>query len=283
MSDRITGKATYKCIKCGAKHFFQDEDFHFEVESSSERGMGREIQHSFESDYVCHRCDNRIHLRFDVWEYPVGVLNTTTEDASGAEILESDFEIYRSPPKDSLDKSANLIKSFLQFRFDAFAESFVDFWVSSYKKSPRPTTIMSIVAVFLGVLGLGLGIYSSESARKQRLERSQSYSEQFELLKSTEQNLNDLFEFISSKKNEVEATEHLINELEARKSELEPIVTANQEVVDAIFLQQRKEIERTIWTERGISFGLGILASLLATVIWHFVARFRKERRAKRI
>jgi len=68
-----------------------------------------------------------------------------------------------------------------------------------------------------------------------------------------------------------------LNKLQEQKEEIEPIVTANQEVVDALFAQQRKEIEKGLWMERGISFALGVLASLIASIIWHFVGRFRKR------
>lgn len=169
----------------------------------------------------------------------------------------------------------------LSYLIDAFAEAFVDFWVKSYKKSPQPTSIISALGVLVVSIGLVVTIYTSEQARSQKLEKTQSYTEQFDLLRTTEKNLNDLAEFISSKKGEIEATKSLIQDLETKKSELEPIVNANQEVVDAIFLQQRKDIERTIWVERGISFGLGILASLIATIIWHFVGRFKREKSNK--
>jgi hypothetical protein len=281
MSDGITGKATYKCENCGAKHFLHDEDFHFEAESGSVRGMGEEVQYSFELDEPCHNCDSEIHLKFEVWEYPVGIINMTNEDASGAEIIESDMDICHAPPQEELEETVKLVKSLMLFRFDAFAEAFVNFWVKSYKKSPQPTFIISIVGVLVAATSLGVAIYTSEQARAKKLEKSQSYSEQFELLKNTERNLNDLTAFISSKKGEIEATKSLIQDLEAKKSELEPIVTANQEVVDAIFLQQRRDIDKTIWVERGISFALGILASLIATIIWHFVGRFKKEKSNK--
>lgn len=281
MSDGITGKATYKCKKCGAKHYLHDEDFHFEAQSGSERGMGEGIQYGYELETECHNCGNDINLKFDVWEYPVGILNMENEEATGAEIIESDFDIYHAPPEDEFEKPIKLVKSLILFRFDAFAEAFVDFWVKSYKKSPQPTAIISALGAIVGIAGLVISIYTSEKTRIQRFEKTQSYSEQFALLKSTEKNLNDLSEFISSKKSEIEATKTLVQDLEKRKSELEPIVTANQKVVDAIFMQQRKEIENTIWAERGISFALGILASLIATLIWHFVGRFKKEKSNK--
>jgi hypothetical protein len=281
MSDGIIGKATYKCENCGAKHFLHDEDFVFEVESGSERGMGDEVQYSYELDEQCHNCGSEIHLKFEVWEYPFGIINMTNEESSGAEILESNFDIYHEPPQDEHEEAVKLVKSLVLFRFDAFAEAFVDFWVKSYKKSPQPTSIISALGVLVVSISLVATIYSSEQARSQKLEKAQSYTEQFELLKNTEKNLNDLAEFISSKKGEIEATKSLIQNLETKKSELEPIVNANQEVVDAIFLQQRRDIERTIWVERGISFCLGILASLIATIIWHFVGRFKKEKSNK--
>lgn len=283
MSDGITGKATYKCNNCGAKHYLHDEDFYFETESGSERGMGDEVQYSYEREEECHNCGSDIQLKFEVWEYPVGIINMTNEDASGAELLESDFDIYNAPPQEEHEETVKLVKSLVLFRFDAFAEAFVDFWVKSYKKSPQPTAVISFVGMVLGILGLALSIYSSEKARTERLDKPQSYSEQFDLLKNTEKNLNDLSVFISSKKNEIEVTKSLIQELETKKLELEPIVTANQKVVDAIFLHQRKEFEKTVWTERGISFGFGILASLFATIIWHFVGRFKKRKSNKKM
>ncbi len=282
MSDGIFGKATYKCNRCGAKHFLHDEDFYFEAESGSERSMGEEVQYVFELDEACHNCSSEIQLKFEIWEYPVGIMHMTNEDSSGAEILESDFDIYHAPPHEEYEETIKLVKSLALFRFDAFAEVFVEFWVKSYKKSPKPTSIISFLGVLAGVISLGLAIYTSEQARTQKLKKPQSYSEQFELLKNTEENLNDLTVFISSKKSEIEATKSIIQDLETKRSELEPIVTANQGVVDAIFLQQRRDIEKTIWFERGISFVLGVLASLIATVIWHFVGRLKKRKSNKK-
>lgn len=278
MSDGITGKATYKCEKCGAKHFLHDEHFHFEAEFGSDRSMGEEVQYRSELDEPCHNCNNEIRLRFEVWEYPTGIVNMTNEEASGAQILKSDFDIYHEPLQNEREDAVRLVRSLVLFRFDAFAEAFVDFWVKSYKKSPQPTSIISALSVLCAVATIAVSIYASEQARSQKLERGQSYTDQFELLKSTEKNLNDLADFISTKKVEIEAARSLIQNLEIKKSELEPIVNANQEIVDAIFHQQKKDIEKTIWFERGISFFLGIIASLIASVIWHFIGRFKREK-----
>jgi len=279
MSDEILGKATYKCLKCNAKHYINPEDLLFEAESGSERGMGAETQYVAELDEPCHQCNNDIFLKFEVWEYPVGIINFTNENASGANILESEFWINHKPDEESYKDAIKLITPLLSFRFDKFSELFVDFWISSYKKAPKPTTIISIVAAIATFASAGLSIYQSEKNRTDNSIRTQNYTNQFNILKETEKNLNDLSNFISSKKSEIEATQQLITSLERKKSELEPIVNAHQKVINAIFLQQKKEAEKSLWVERVVSFGLGILASLIASLIWHFTVRFRESKK----
>lgn len=77
MSDGIIGKVTYECEECGTKHFLNDEDFCFEAESGSDRGMGEEVQYVCELDKPCHNCGNEMRFKFEVWEYPVGIINMT--------------------------------------------------------------------------------------------------------------------------------------------------------------------------------------------------------------
>lgn len=277
MSDGITGKASYECLSCGAVHFLHNEDFNFESESGSYREMGQETQYAAEFNEKCQKCNNDIEIKFEVWEYPVGIINMTDSEISGAKVLDSDFGIYHEPPEDEYDQPIKLVKSLLQFRFDMFSELFVDFWISRYKKAPRPTSIASVLLLIIAIAVLYFSITTLDKVSKEKLDKRQSYAEQLTLLENTEKNLNYLSDFITAKKSEIETTKILIKGLEEKKSELEPIVNANQKTVDAIFLQQKRELEEGIWAERGISFGLGILASLLASLIWHFVARFKKK------
>lgn len=277
MSDGITGKASYECLSCGAVYFLHNENFNFESESGSYREMGQETQYAAEFNEKCQKCNNDIEIKFEVWEYPVGIINMTDSEISGAKVLDSDFGIYHEPPEDEYDQPIKLVKSLLQFRFDMFSELFVDFWISRYKKAPRPTSIASVLLLIIAIAVLYFSITTLDKVSKEKLDKRQSYAEQLTLLENTEKNLNYLSDFITAKKSEIETTKILIKGLEEKKSELEPIVNANQKTVDAIFLQQKRELEEGIWAERGISFGLGILASLLASLIWHFVARFKKK------
>jgi len=267
MGNRIIGKASYECSVCGAVHYLNSDDLYFDEESGSTREMGTEIQHVAEFDEKCLKCNNQMDGKFEIWEYPIGIINMSDADISGAKIISSEFEINNEPQVDEYEKPIKLVKSLLQFRFDKFSELFVDFWISSYR----------VFSLSIAVTGLWVSIDKLDNANKKKLDRTQSYAEQLTLLENTEKNLNDLSDFITAKKSEIETTKILIKGLETKKSELEPIVNANQKTVDAIFLQQRRELEESIWVERGISFGLGILASLLASLIWHFVARFKKK------
>ncbi|REH35874.1 hypothetical protein DFR26_2207 [Paraperlucidibaca baekdonensis] len=279
MSDGIDGEAIYKCSNCGAKHFLHADDFEFEVQSSDERQMGAETQYVAEIHACCHNCKEAIELEFEVWEYPAGIINCTNESANNAEITDSHFSIEHLPnPDDGVVEVAKLIKPLLQFRFDKFSEQFVDFWITQYRKNARTTTISSAISLVLASAAIGLGIYTSQEKLGQQLPRAQDFNEQYVLLKTTQQNLNDLEHFISSKKNEMEATQNLLGDLEEQRAAIEPIVQANQELVDAMFAQHRRDNENYVLRERLIGVALGVLASLIASVIWHFIGRFRRKR-----
>jgi len=108
MSDGIIAEATYVCSSCGHEHYLRKGEIAFEAESSSERGMGEECHYAAYFDLPCDNCNQDINLTFDVWEYPAGIINYTNHEASGAEVLSADFDIYHRPPapqKESDDNS----------------------------------------------------------------------------------------------------------------------------------------------------------------------------------
>ena len=98
MSDGIVAEATYVCTSCGHEHNLKQDEITFEAEAVSERGMGEENHYAAYVDLPCDNCDQEIHLRFEVWEYPTGIINYNNHEASGAEILDVDFNIYHRPP-----------------------------------------------------------------------------------------------------------------------------------------------------------------------------------------
>lgn len=99
MSDGITAEVTYVCSRCGHIHNLKQDEISFDAESGSERGMGEECHYVAYVDLPCDNCHQDIHLKLEAWEYPVGAINDTSHEASGAEILDVDFDIYHQPPE----------------------------------------------------------------------------------------------------------------------------------------------------------------------------------------
>lgn len=80
----------FKCDECGIIHKYQELDFDldFDCVGSSERNMGSENQYIAEESFKCE-CGNEIEVKFEVWEYPVGIHNYDSVEIEGAELLES--------------------------------------------------------------------------------------------------------------------------------------------------------------------------------------------------
>ena len=98
MSDGIIAEVTYVCSSCGHEHYLKQDEIAFEAESGSERGMGEECHYAAYIDLPCDNCNQDIHLKLEVWEYPTGIINYTNHEASGAEIANANFDIYHRPP-----------------------------------------------------------------------------------------------------------------------------------------------------------------------------------------
>jgi hypothetical protein len=109
MSDGILGKAKFKCKNCGCIRNLNNEDFTFDSESSSQRNMGEENQYSACIEIPCDECNQDISLNFSVWEYPVGIINDSDESAIGADILESNFDIYHRPPDEDEEDNSRVM------------------------------------------------------------------------------------------------------------------------------------------------------------------------------
>ncbi|PLX95653.1 MAG: hypothetical protein C0620_03875 [Desulfuromonas sp.] len=107
MISGITGKATFSCSKCGAVYSLKRDDFDFNAESGSERGMGAETQYVSEYEVECNDCGQEISIKFEVWEYPVGAINHTTHSVTGANDVESEFDFMSSPEKSSGEDENN--------------------------------------------------------------------------------------------------------------------------------------------------------------------------------
>ena len=103
---------------------------------------------------------------------------------------------------------------------------------------------------------------------------NKTYDEKILLLNNTENNLKSVLGFVKDQKNQLIESEIILERLKKEQSSLKPIVEADRKLIDSIFELQEKRTQERIWFERGLSFLLGILASLIAAFIWH---RFRRS------
>ena len=160
-------------------------------------------------------------------------------------------------------------------------ESAAKLWIHAYLNSPKVTLFISIV----GLVVIALSIYQSEVSRKEQIEqkllRNSEFKTQIQQLNDTERSLKTLLEFVDAQRNQVTQYEQNIQNLEKEKQKLEPLVNADKETVEALFLVQEARAKENADQERWIGFGLGILASIIASFLMvlgkYFIASKREN------
>jgi hypothetical protein len=79
----------FKCDKCKKTEKLDTSFLNFEYEcvGGSERQMGTENQYEAKEIIECPNCENKINGSFNIWEYPVGVINYTEVKLEGAKVV----------------------------------------------------------------------------------------------------------------------------------------------------------------------------------------------------
>jgi cadmium resistance protein CadD (predicted permease) len=177
----------------------------------------------------------------------------------------------QSKAEEHFFKGWNLVLTISTFQFNAFAAIVVQYWFKLYAKRPKLTSIITLIMGIFLIIPIGVGIWKDAQRQKERRIANLEYTKQITILRDTQDNLQKLVEFIEVQKKEIDNTETLIKTLEERRKNIEPMVKAEETVIQAIFDEQDRRARKDIWFDRMIGFGLGILASLIATVIWYAV------------
>lgn len=150
-----------------------------------------------------------------------------------------------------------------------------DVIAESYRRSPKLTLFTIFFTIILTITAsVALKYYQDEELKRRAPE---SLTSQLEELDKFDNGLKNLSAFIQLQKKKLTEKDTLIAELEKKQSELEPIVKSQDEVVDAIFKIQEQRSQRNKWKDLGIGFVLGILGSLIASVIFKLVDRRQKR------
>jgi alkylated DNA repair dioxygenase AlkB len=130
-----------------------------------------------------------------------------------------------------------------------------------------------------------VAIFLAETQRQEELESELSqnpdFRAQIEELSETEETLQQLLRFVSQQKDKIEGYEKSIEDLETEKQKLEPLVNADRAKVEAFFRAQEERAQEKVFQERYIGFGLGVLASFVASFLL-FIGRYFIAKRMQR-
>ena len=97
------------------------------------------------------------------------------------------------------------------------------------------------------------------------------YTEMLKHLDETRSMLHLLSEFLEKERSRVNESQRTLHRLKTEKSLLEPVVMTQRETVDAILSAYTTTNRAAIWKDRLLGFGLGVLSSVVATVMLYLL------------
>lgn len=148
-------------------------------------------------------------------------------------------------------------------------------WYILFEKSKFWTTSLTML---VGISGIVSALYFDTTKlidEKNKEIENLELTTQIKNLKTVESELENLIDFVKHQQTTLSQTETEIESLVKEKKQLEPIVKANREVIQAIFQQQAENSKKNAFKERTIGFGLGVLGSILASIIIYVFTRKR--------
>ncbi|MEL6772210.1 MAG: hypothetical protein AAFP18_14200 [Bacteroidota bacterium] len=143
--------------------------------------------------------------------------------------------------------------------------------------------VLRVVALLLAASG-GLTFGSSvrevqDALFPPEVSTDSSFAAQIGALNEMEANARELIGFTEDQRARLREAEALVAELRREQETLEPVVSANREAVDALFAAQEARAASRVRSERWIGFTLGVLASLVASVIVLAIQYFWRRRK----
>lgn len=130
--------------------------------------------------------------------------------------------------------------------------------------------LFSLVGVVASVAGLF--VTSRDS-------RPTEYRSQIESLDKTKASIQSLLTFIDVQKKQVQTSQQAVEALKNEETLLHPLVTADRQVIDAMFAVQEGRNQASQARERWIGFGLGVTASLMASILYAVTSNIVRRRR----
>lgn len=134
-----------------------------------------------------------------------------------------------------------------------------------------------LVAILGALIAVGASYYEKhqkETLRQQNL----TYEKQLAELTQVQSSIDNLRDFVGTQKLQLQEQQAVLQDLKLEKEKLQPVVEADKQVVEALFRIQSERNRSSIWFERLIGFLIGIVSSLVASLVWSV---FRSRRSNK--
>lgn len=130
--------------------------------------------------------------------------------------------------------------------------------------------IMIIIAVITSLISIGLGILTNtNNSDKEKI------TSQIITLNIMSDNLKEMIKFIEVQKTKMIEEQKTLDDIKQEREKIEPLLSADKKVVEAVFKMQEERQIKSIWIDRAFGFFLGISSSIIATLIINY---FRKRR-----
>ena len=147
------------------------------------------------------------------------------------------------------------------------------FWrVALQDRVVQITTALSILGATATLVGQ---LYFMANRKPDHFE----YAGQLEALDKAKTSIQSLGTFIDQQKKQLQLSQTAIDALKDEEKRLHPLVDADRKVIDAMFAVQEQRNQAAQSRERWIGFGFGVLASLIASVLYAFISVAVKRRR----
>lgn len=152
-------------------------------------------------------------------------------------------------------------------------EEAVQFLVKKERESKNRAIWSSFISIIVGAIALTISMFTTNLFTNDELPTNNSIEEKINEIKTIGNSLDQLKEFMGQQKQIIITQEETINKLKKQNIELEPIVNSNQKTVDAIMAESERKVQKSIWKERSIGIFLGIIASLISSLIWSKISK----------
>lgn len=146
------------------------------------------------------------------------------------------------------------------------------------KNEDDRTTVIGII------FGLALsGVFAYGALTSDDLlglrQKPSTYTEQLDRLNHMEGTLQDLKTFVAQERKNLEQSEKLLDDLRFEHETLQPIVSMDRSAVDALFALQNRRAQEAISWERWIGFAMGVVSSIIASLLITGVRLLLRKRR----